>query len=235
MDRGSEPAASGPGVLASGLASRLAVQVATVLSNLPQRVHPAWVASLGFDAAFFSQGGHTVMNTVLQARFDLCWPDLSAADEPLELVGLLPPEQQRRLCAVRALYPFRGVLARSVDGAARRTARGLVGSETFDALLQLPERRREDRALPPLDPDGLASAGWALMGGPLRWADVRLRRLAELSLPPAAALARNAWGQDAGPATLAETEHAGFMAALTPLFPEHQWLFGSELASLRSA
>ena len=174
------------------LAGRLSQGAAQALHDLPQRVHPAWLASLEVAPSLLVDAGPGLMSTVLQNRFDLCWPDLSAASHTLELVWLLPPEQLRRVCAARALFAYRGLLARSVDAAARRSTRLLLGAATFDALLHLPERRREPQALPPLDEDSIVVVGWGLLGGQLPWADVRARRLVELVLPPAAVRARKA-------------------------------------------
>lgn len=215
----------------AALAARLSEQAALALQDLPQRVHPLWVDLLEVDPGVLASGGPRFMNAVLQARFDLRWPDLSAASHALELTWLLPPAQVRQVCAARALYGFRGLLARTVDAATRRGARLLLGSEVFNALVQLPERRREERPLPALEPEGIVVAGWGLLGSQLAWRDVRLRRLVELALPPAATRARQALWRSREHAA----EHAEFVTAVKYLFPEHQWLFGSELASLKSA
>jgi hypothetical protein len=230
MDRASSDSAAAHAAHAAQ-ASRLAAQAAQALQELPQRVHPAWIDTLEVDPALLACAGPGLMSTVLQARFDLCWPDLSAASHARELAWLLPAGQLQRLCAARALYAFRGPLARSVDAASRRGARALLGTEAFDALLKLPEQRREERALPPLEADSIVVAGWGLLECQLPWRDARSRRLAELALPPAASLA----GPVPGAGQAQAAEHVEFVTAVKHLFPEHQWLFGSELASLKSA
>jgi hypothetical protein len=230
MDRPIDPAADAQ---CTALATRLAARAAQVLQDLPRHVHPAWADTIGIAPAQLSAGGPGLLNTVLQARFDLCWPDLSAAHQALELAWLLPPQQLRRVCAARALYAVRGTLARSVNAALRRHARLLIGSESFETLVSLPERRRADTPQLSLQADRVVLDGWALLERGLVWGDERTRRLTALALPPPATPATPAtWAawQDSA----ASTNHAEFEVAVNQLFPEHQWLFGSRLASLRS-
>ena len=213
------------------LATRLAMQAAQVLADLPQHVHPGWIGALEVDRSLLSAGGAGLLNRALQTRFDLCWPDLSAATEALQMAWLLPPAQLRRVCAARVLYSMRGALARTVDAALRRSARLLIGSDSFEALVGLAERRRVESPTLPAGSDRVVLAGWALIERQLCWGDDRLRRLTVLALPPHAPHAATAAPQEQNPAR----EHAEFAAAVNQLFPEHQWLFGSKPATLKSA
>ena len=210
-------------------AMRLSSLAVRALDDLEPRIHPGWRAELAVDRLPLSDGGAAAMNAVLRARFDLCWPDLSAARHGIELAWLLEPGQVARLCAARALFACRGTLARTVDAAQRRAARALIGSEVVDAMIELPERHRDDAALPPMETPGLVAAGWQLLRAQLRWSDERSRRLMELALPPEAA---SPGLRDGG---VSADAHRRFLNGLHQLFPEHQWLFGSRRASSTSA
>ena len=221
-------------------AGLLAAQAGQVLQDLPQRVHPAWIDTVGADPATLAAGGPELLNIALLARFDLRWPDLSAASHALEIAWLLPPGQLARLCAARALFAVRGVLARSVDAGARRRARALVGDSSFEALMAVPQPRRDAAApaatLPGDDAPAVLARGWALLDQALRWRDARSRRLIALMLPPAPSPVRPPAPTPVAPADHGTAaEHAAFAAALHTLFPEHSWLFGSEPATLTSA
>ncbi len=213
-------------------AGHLATQAGQVLQDLPRRLHPSWIDTVGADPATLAAGGPELLNIALLARFDLRWPDLSAASHALELAWLLPPAQLARLCAARALFAVRGALARSVDAGARRRARALVGDASFEALVAVPQPRREDTALPADDTPAVLAHGLALLDAALQWRDARSRRLIALMLPPAGRPATPAAAQ---PPHAAAAEHTAFAAALHTLFPEHAWLFGSEPATSTSA
>jgi hypothetical protein len=214
----------------AALAGQLAGQAAQTLSDLPNRLHPGWVESMGADPAVLHAGGAGVLNAALLARFDLRWPDLSAAGHGLELAWLLAPDQLVRLCAARALFAWRGALARCVDAGVRRRVRALVGTETFDAIVGMAQGRREAAAAP-LEAEVALPLGWSLLRRALPWRDVRSRRLVELMLPPVPAHIVAALGERADESA----EHDGFASTLLDLFPEHSWLFGLEPASLTSA
>ncbi|WP_425258738.1 type III secretion protein HrpB4 [Rubrivivax sp. RP6-9] len=221
-------------------ACRLAEQAGQVLHDLPRHLHPGWIDAVGADPALLAAGGPGLLNTALLARFDLRWPDLSAAQHALEIAWLLPPGQLARLCAARALFAVRGALARSVDAGARRRARALVGDSSFEALMAVPQARRDAAApaaaLPGDDAPAVQARGWTLLDQALRWRDARSRRLIELMLPPPPSPVRPpASTPVAAPEHAYAAEHAAFAAALHTLFPEHAWLFGSEPATLTSA
>jgi hypothetical protein len=228
-------AASAEGAQRAGL---LAAHAGAVLQDLPQRLHPAWIDTVGADPATLAAGGPELLNIALLARFDLRWPDLSAASHALEIAWLLPPAQLARLCAARALFAVRGALARSVDAGARRRARALVGDGSFHGLMAVPQARRDAAApapaLPGDDTPAVQARGWTLIDQALRWRDARSRRLIELMLPPSPQPARAAPPVPAADRSAAE-EHAAFTTALPTLFPEHAWLFGSEPATSTSA
>jgi hypothetical protein len=102
----------------------------------------------------------------------------------------------------------------------------------LDAIVSAAQDRRDPAAASPaIEPDGVLLAGWALLKQALPWRDARSCHLIELMLPPAAAPATAA----PGPVPSGPAEHAGFLAMLHTLFPEHSWLFGSEPATLTSA
>lgn len=220
-----------PGTPPAPAVARLAGQAGQALQQLPQRLHPAWVQAVGANPALLSTGGPGLLNLALLARFDLRWPDLSAASHALELAWLLPRDELGRLCAARALYAFRGTLARTVDAGLRRAARALVGSAAFQALVQLPAPRRDSHVLPATEADAARLAGWAMLKQGLPWRDLRSRRLVELMLPPAVTGTSPPTDPDADPAA----DHVAFASAVPILFPEHAWLFGSEPASWTSA
>ena len=212
------------------LATHLATRAGQILSNLPACLHADWIRMMEADPALLARGGPEVLNTALLARFDLRWPDLSAAAHGLELAWLFAPEQLNQLCAARAVFAWRGLLGRGVDASARRQARALVGAQTFDLIAGIPQARRDVPALP-FEADRAVPLGWTWLDEALPWGDARSRRLTQLMLPPwppeIHAAAQNVPGNAA--------EHAGFLLALHQLFPEHSWLFGSEAASLTSA
>lgn len=218
------PSAEFDPALAPALAARLSDQAGRALQDLPSRVHPAWTAAMGADPGLLRSGGAQVLNTALLARFDLRWPDLSAARHAVELAWLLPPDQVARLCAARVLFTWRGVLARTVDAGLRRAARARIGAGSFDVLVAMPGPRHGDPPPAMLD-DVLLPLGWAWLKSALPWRDPRARRLVELMLPPVAPPAA---------ARRAEADDGRFLSALPDLFPEHAWLFGSEPATLTS-
>lgn len=211
-------------------AAQQALLAGRVLQELPGRVHPGWVATVGADPQVLAEGGGELLNTALLHRFDLRWPDLSAAVCALENAWLLPPADIRRLCCARAIFAWRATLARTVDAGLRRRARAAIGDATFAVAVGEPAVRRSDTAPPPLaDGDAPALPGWALLKQAQPWRDPRAQRLIELMLPPAAA-------QEPAPAAAADAgEHGRFLALLPRLFPEHAWLFGSEPAPSMSA
>ena len=212
------------------LAGQLAGQAGQTLADLPNRLHPEWVDSMGADPAVLHAGGAGVLNAALLARFDLRWPDLSAAGHGLELAWLLAPDQLVRLCAARALFAWRGALARCVDAGLRRRVRALVGTETFDAIVGIAQGRR-DEAAAPFEADVAQPMGWSLLRRALPWRDVRSRRLIELMLPPVPPHIVAALDERADESA----EHDRFASTLLYLFPEHSWLFGLEPATLTSA
>jgi hypothetical protein len=212
------------------LPARLASQASAVLSDLAGHVHPAWTVSAAGTWVDPTDDG-SLLNLILQARFDLCWPDLSAARHPLELAWLLPPGDVRRVCAARSLFACRDALARTVDAGLRRQARALVGSHTLEALLAEQVRRPGEPVPDPWSPDIITTLGWNLLKRALPWHDRRSRRLMDLMFPPAAARLP----RPVRPERDLAAEHTAFCAVLSQLFPEHAWLFGSSLATSKSA
>jgi hypothetical protein len=197
----------------------LAHAAAEVFEDLAQRVHPAWIESLGAGIDTIATRRPILLGELLLTRFDLRWPDLSAATEALERVWLLPPPEVRRLCGARALFGWRDALKRSVDGRLRRHARALVGDSAFDIITGNPDPRPGTVELPSeLEPDWVCTQGWTLLKSASDWPDARSRRLVDLMLPP------NDPGAPALPAI--EADHGLFMAELPTILPEYPWLFG---------
>jgi hypothetical protein len=212
------------------LATHLATRAGQILSNLPACLHADWIRMLEADPALLAGGGHELLNTALLARFDLRWPDLSAAGHGLELAWLFAPEQLCQLFAARAVFAWRGTLGRGVDASARRQARALVGAEIFERIAGIPQARR-DAPRAPFEAGHALPLGWAWLDEALAWQDPRSRRLTQLMLPPWPEHIHEAARDYPG----STTDHAGFLQALQQLFPEHSWLFGSEAASSTSA
>jgi hypothetical protein len=211
------------------LAERLAVRAGQILSDLPACLHPDWIKTMGADPPLLAQGGCEMFNTALLARFDLRWPDLSAAAHGLELAWLFPPEQLYKVYVARAVFAWRGTLTRGIDASARRQARALVGTDIFDLVSNIPQARR-DAPTAPFQANRALPLGWRWLDEALPWGDARSRRLTQLMLP--------SWSDDiladARNTPTQAAEHAGFLQALQNMFPEHLWLFGSEAANLNS-
>jgi hypothetical protein len=209
-------------------AEAFARAAAEVFATLLERMHPAWAQAMGLDqgklagAAPSALGSRAVWAEAVAARLDL-----SAAKEPLQLLWLLPPSQIRRVCSARMVFTCRGALARSVDAQARRSARALVGAAAFEALIAVPAQRSIGvSALAALEAGFTDIDGFALLQAGSSWSDARAQRLVQLVLPPAQTVAEAPVRCDA--------EHALFSHHFPTIFPEHAWLFGSNLAHTTS-
>ncbi len=204
-------------------AEKFSRAAAEVFVTLLDRIHPAWVRSMGIDmgaVSAVSPASRAVWTEVVAVRFDLRWPDLSVAAEPLQLLWLLPPLQIQRVCCARALFACRDALMRSVDAHVRRSARALVGPAAFDALTVVPGQRVGSApVLAEPDTGRTSVSGLALLQTSSTWADARAHRLVQLALPPLEAAPAQPASSDA--------EHALFASHLPTIFPEHSWLFGS--------
>ena len=200
----------------------LARRAALALASMSKRVHPAWIASLGRDVETVAVNRPALLDELLLSRFDLRWPDLSAASHGPEYMWLLPPEQVKRVCSARALYTWRDALDRCVVAQVRRTARALVGDVAFKTLLARSDPRPHSVTLPEsLDADEVCAFGWSQLKAGLPWRDARSCRLVDLMLPPVK-VAESPGAVD---------DHALFMADLPAMFPELLWLFGSNPAT----
>jgi len=197
----------------------LAREAAVVFASLLDRLHPSWVRAVGIDLAVTTPGHCAVWIEAITSRFDLRWPDLSAARSALELLWLLPPAEVQRVCIARALFACREPLARCVDGQVRRRARELVGAPAYEALAALPAPRGGGLPLPAdVDSESLGLDGWQLLDQATEWRDSRARRLVQLMLPLS--------GVPSPKFKPSAAEHALFVLQLPHLFPEHAWLFG---------
>jgi hypothetical protein len=207
-------------------ALQLARRGAAALAGLSERVHPAWIDSLGDDVEALIRARPVLLNQVLLTHFGLRWPNVALAHQGADGLWLLSAADLRRVCAARALFRWRDTLDRCVVAAVRRAARSLVGDRAFEAIAARPcQRSRGADELPPLEPDSICVQGWAQWKLDRPQGDTRARRLVDLTLPPFFGGA---------PAAKPDAEEADlFLTDLPLMFPELTWLFGSSRATSR--
>jgi len=141
----------------------------------------------------------------------------AAFTPPAHRLAVLDKPTLLAVLAARALYAQRAALARCVDGALLATLRALVGTPALAALRAAGADSAPSGAATRLLAHATlldwAADGYARFEGDGAWQDATLRRLIEVTLPPAAAAD-------------SDGESAALVALLPTLFPELAWLFG---------
>jgi hypothetical protein len=191
---------------------------------LPGRVH--WALSQAGGA----KGGRLSM--LLASAYGVAWPDLLTLRHRAHRVALLPMPACKQVLAMVALYAKRGSVRRCVGRTARLSLVAMVGEPAYWALVKTTETHAQavDHEVAHRSLEECAAHGYRLLN------DNGLLTCKKASLITRLTLARDALS--AAPLTSRAVPHhelSDLLHRLDQFFPEHSWLFGSDMDRALSA
>lgn len=220
---------------ACALVRRLLLQAQAKSADFASHLHPHWVNAawqrvgldVGLHAARIPGERH---GRLLFTAYGLGWPSLADLRRRNHRICILERRSILRLLAVCALVPRRDGVRRSIARDVRRSLVDNIGEPAYEMLLRSPTSGQPD--MPALDAadielEALATAGYAALCVPGAWLCREALAITRLSLPPETAAPSPS--DDAARTASDVIEH------LQDYFPEHAWLFGSDMDRALSA
>lgn len=226
---------------AAALLHRLLQAADAKAADLAAHFHPAWIEAawrhVGAPAARHAQRVAPQRGSALLAEvYGLQWPALADLRPPAHRLALLGRVQILRVLAACALHARRDSVRRSIGRDVRRLVVDHIGEPAYQQLLASPAQgvaAVQPLNVPELDLDRLAGAGYHALCEQGAWQCRRSLALTRVSLAPAALEARRP--RTASSAAPVRVDENGVLARLPDYFPEHTWLFGSDMDRALSA
>jgi hypothetical protein len=210
-------------------------------AHLAAHVHPAWIEAawrhVGAPAARHAQRvAPSRRATLLAEVYGLQWPTLADLRHPAHRLALLARPQILRVLAACALHGQRDSVRRSIARDVRSRVIQHIGEPAYQQLLASPAQGAA--AITPLsalelDLDRLAAAGYHALCTQGAWQCRSALALTRMSLAPAALEAGQ--GRTPPAAAPAGMDAHTVLTRLPDYFPEHTWLFGSDMDRALSA
>jgi len=207
-------------------------------ADLAAHVHPAWIEAAwrhaGAAAARHAQRvAPPRLAALLAELYGLQWPLLADLHVPAHRLALLNRPQVLRVLAACALHAQRDSVRRSIGRDVRSLLIRHIGAPAYQQLLTGPAQgaaAARPLSAPELDLDRLAGAGYHALCSQGAWQCRSALALTRLSLAPAVLEVRQG---DTPPPAGMDTHTV--LARLPDYFPEHTWLFGSDMDRALSA
>jgi hypothetical protein len=223
----------------AALLARLVTAANDKAASLPTQLHVGWISAAlpeGVPPVALQSANAvaTQCATRLLARaYEVRWPTFVSMRQPANRIALLMRETLLQVLAAAAFYGRSGDVRRGVQRHTRRALAALLGQRAFEALLRTPDTAREVRPIVgrDLEPDRCAAAGYHVLRaqGLLTCRDACL--IARLSLLPGS-ISRSTRYATAAPAV---PFVADLFNRFDDFFPEHAWMFGSDMNLALSA
>lgn len=227
---------------AADLLQRLLRAADAKAADVSELCHPAWVDAawrhVGLDAGQAHRVPQRRHAALLAEVYGLGWPALADLHAPAHRLALLGRRQILRVLATCTLHARRDSVRRSIGRDVRRLLVEGIGEPAYQQLLN-----GQTQALPSIQPlaareldlERLAAAGYRALCAQGAWRCRKSLAITRLSLAPAALD-----GAGATDATKTRTRSTGPSAdevfdRLPDYFPEHAWLFGSDMDRALSA
>jgi Bacterial type III secretion protein (HrpB4) len=212
------------------LVERLFAAARSKTANVAAQVHPEWI--LGLCKGLGLGRGESVpgkaLDEALQGTFMLRWPSLSQLTRSAHRISLLARPDLSRVLAAVALHAARDGVRRSLNKSHRSQWITAIGEDAYLRLLRLPPRGHQlaEVRLHKLS-HGYAIEGQALLGAAGHWRNRDCAAWIRYAIPPPSVP-----GQ---PSVDVGRLDPAIFAHLPLLFPEHAWLFGSDMERTLSA
>jgi hypothetical protein len=220
---------------------RLLEAVNAKSAELVSHLHPAWVDAAWKHAgpAAAQQARHVPprrQSALLAELYDLRWPALGDLAPRAHRLVVLGRHQILQILALCALYPRRERVRRSIGRDVHRLLAEQLGETAYRQLLDSPSlggASQRPLVVQDLDPERMASAGYRALCTEGAWTCRSALALTRMSLSPSALNAAERAAATKSPARLVGTENV--LDRLPDFFPEHTWLFGSDMDRALSA
>jgi hypothetical protein len=227
---------------AAALLQRLLQAADAKAADVAELCHPAWVDAawrhLGLDAGQARRVPQRRHAALLAEVYGLGWPALADLQTPAHRLALLGRRQIVRVLAIFTLHARRDSVRRSIGRDVRRLLVEGIGEPAYQHLLN-----GQAQALPSIQPlaaheldlERLAAAGYRALCTQGAWRCRKSLAITRLSLAPTAL---DGAGDPAGTKTRIRSTGSGadgVFDRLPDYFPEHAWLFGSDMGRALSA
>ncbi len=212
------------------LVERLLSAARSKTASIADQVHPDWIRGLcgGLGLGNGESVHGKALDDALRDTFMLRWPSLSQLTRSAQRISLLSRPEMSRVLAAVALHSGRDSVRRNLNKSHRSQWITAIGEDAYLRLLRLPPRGHQvaEVRLHPL-PHGYAIEGQALLGAAGHWRNRDCVAWIRYALPPFAN----------GGQTSVDAEHLdpAIFVHLPFIFPEHAWLFGSDMERTLSA
>lgn len=211
-------------------------------ADLAAHFHPAWIEAawrhVGAAAARHAQRVAPSRRAALLAQvYGLQWPLLADLRLPAHRLALLSRPQILRVLAACALHGQRDSVRRSIARDVRSRVIQHIGEPAYRQLLASPAQgatATRPLGAPELDLDRLAGAGYHALCAQGAWQCRSALALTRMSLAPAALEVPQEVRPGHAPPPAGMDTHT-VLARLPDYFPEHTWLFGSDMDRALSA
>ncbi|AKJ27826.1 type III secretion protein HrpB4 [Caldimonas brevitalea] len=218
--------------------TRLLQAIEAKAAELASHLHPAWLAlasqQLGpLASALTGDKPSPTLSRLIGEVYGIRWPALPTLAHRVHRLVVLGRADVVRVLSTAALHARRDSMRRCIGRDLRRLLVERVGEVAYRELLARPGQGGLD-AQPleaaELHEDRLSTAGYRLLCEQGAWHSRQALAIARLSLAPAALD-----GEHVTPLPSGRPDLDSFFDHLPHYFPEHAWLFGSDMDRALSA